>query len=102
MIDIKITDAEADKLNDEYDKEQLKPKYLECIYETYISFDLEELGIDWNTVDDYYVKHGTLTVTFKDGTTDWYDGGEGETDYKWSVRENIFNLDWDKVEGLNG
>ena len=102
MIDIKITDAEADKLNDEYDKEQLKPKYLECIYETYISFDLEELGIDWDTVDDYYVKYGTLTVTFKDGTTDWYDGGEGETDYKWSVRENIFNLDWDKVEGLNG
>jgi len=78
-----------------------KPKYIECIYEAPITFDLEELGIDWDTVDDYYVKHGTLTVTFKDGTTGWYDGDEGETDYKWAVRESILTEDYDLVEGLN-
>lgn len=78
-----------------------KPKYIECIYEAPITFDLEELGIDWDKVDDYYVKYGSLTVKFKDGTTQDYDGDEGETGYKWAVRENIFDEGWILVEGLN-
>ena len=79
-----------------------KPKYIECIYETAIEFDLEELGIDYDTIDDYYIKYGKLTVTFKDGTTSWYDGDEGETDYKWARYENVLDESWNKVEGLNG
>jgi hypothetical protein len=81
--------------------EGTKPRYLECIYETSTDFDLEELGIDWDKVDDYYVKYGSLTVKFKDGTTQDYDGDEGEIDYKWAVRENIFDEGWTLVEGLN-
>ena len=79
-----------------------KPRYLECIYEAPITFDLEELGIDWDNVKDYYIKYGTLYVDFKDGTSESYDSADvGETDYKWAVRESILTEDWDLVEGLN-
>jgi len=78
-----------------------KPKYLECIYEAPITFDLEELGIDWDNIKNYHVKYGTLYVEFKDGNSGQYDGDIGETDYKWAVKEGIFTEDWDLVEGLN-
>ena len=29
-----------------------KPRYIECIYEAPITFDLEELGIAWENVED--------------------------------------------------
>jgi hypothetical protein len=75
-----------------------KPRYLECIYEANITFDLEELGIDWENVKDYHVKYGTLYVGFKDGSSEQYEGEQGETDWKWSVRESIFTEDWILVE----
>ena len=50
-----------------------KPKYIECIYEAFITFDLEELGIDWDNVKDYYIKYGTLYVEFKDGSSEEYE-----------------------------
>ena len=79
-----------------------KPRYIECIYEAPITFDLEELGIDWDNVKDYYIKYGTLYVDFKDGTSQsYYNGYVGDADYKWAVRESIFTEDWDLVEGLN-
>ena len=80
-----------------------KPKYIECIYEAPITFDLEELGIDWDNVKDYYIKYGTLYVEFKDGSSLQHDGitNIGETDYKWAVRENILTEGWTLVEGLN-
>ena len=78
-----------------------KPRYIECIYEGNITFDLEELDIDWDNVKDYYTKYGTLYVDFKDGSSEEYEGEQGETDWKWSVRENIFTEDWVLVEGLN-
>ena len=79
-----------------------KPRYIECIYEAPITFDLEELGIDWDNVKDYYIKYGTLYVDFKDGTSkSYYNADVGETDYKWAVRESILTEDWDLVEGLN-
>ena len=40
--------------------EGTKPKYIECVYETAIEFDLEELDIDYDTIDDYHVRYGTL------------------------------------------
>ena len=81
--------------------EGTKPKIIKARYSAYLSWDLEELGIDWDNVKDYYIKYGTLYVEFKDGTTSWYDGDEGETDYKWARYENVLDEDWNKVEGLN-
>jgi hypothetical protein len=79
-----------------------KPRYIECIYEGNITFDLEELDIDWDDVKDYWVKHGILHVDFKNGDTKTYwDMTIGEPDYKWAVRESILTEDWDLVEGLN-
>ena len=79
-----------------------KPRYIECIYEAPITFDLEELGIDWDNVKDYWVKHGILHVDFKNGDTETYwDMIRGEPDYKWAVRESILTEGWDLVEGLN-
>ena len=78
-----------------------KPKFIECVYESYIIFDLEELGIDWDNVKDYLVKWGTLYVGFKDGTSEKYEGSQGETDWKWSAQENILTEDYILVEGLD-
>tara|TARA_B100001094_G_scaffold288162_1_gene304198 strand:- start:9 stop:272 length:264 start_codon:yes stop_codon:yes gene_type:complete len=81
--------------------EETKPKYIECVYETAIQFDLEELDIDYDTIDDYHIKYGTLYVGFKDGTSESYEGNQIETDYKWAVEENVLDEDWNQVEGLN-
>ena len=79
-----------------------KPRYIECIYEAPITFDLEELGIDWDNVKDYWVKYGILYVDFKNGDSKTYfDNIIGEPDYKWAIQESIFTEDWDLVEGLN-
>jgi hypothetical protein len=78
-----------------------KPRYIECIYEANITFDLGELDIDWDNVKDYHIKYGTLYVGFKDGSSEQYEGEQGETDWKWAVKEGIFTEDWDLVEGLN-
>jgi len=80
-----------------------KPRFIECVYETSITFDLEELGIEWDKVKDYHVKWGTLYVEFKDGSSVQHDGitDIGEIDYKWAEKENILTDSWDKVEGLN-
>lgn len=79
-----------------------KPRYIECIYQAPITFDLEELGVDFDKIDDYYIKYGTLYITYKDGRSEEYDGDIGDIDYKWSTQENILTEDWDLVEGLNG
>ena len=78
-----------------------KPRYIECVYEATIEFDLEELEIDWERVEDYWIKYGELTIKFKDGETKSYQGNDGEVDYKWAVKENIMTEDWEFVEGLN-
>ena len=78
-----------------------KARYIECIYESAITFDLEELKVDFEQVDDYYIKYGTIYITFKDGTTTHHEGYQGETDWKWSVKEQIFTKDWYLVEGLD-
>ena len=78
-----------------------KPRYIECIYEAPITFDLEELGVDFDKIDDYYIKYGTLYITYKDGSTAQHDGDIDDPDYKWAVKENILTEDWDFVEGLN-
>ena len=78
-----------------------KPKYIECIYETAIEFDLEELDIDYDNIENYHIKYGALYVEFKDGTSESYEGNQIETDYKWATSEGVFDESWTLVEGLN-
>ena len=78
-----------------------KPKYIECVYETAIEFDLDELSIDYDTIKDYHIKYGTLYVEFKDGTSESYEGNQIETDYKWAEEESVLDESWTLVEGLN-
>ena len=78
-----------------------KPRYIECVYEATIEFDLEELEIDWERVEDYWIKYGELTIEFKDGETKSYQGNPNEVNYKWAHKQNIMTEDWEFVEGLN-
>ena len=78
-----------------------KPKFIECVYEATIEFDLEELGIEWEDIKDYSVKYGEITIELKNGDVKVFQGNESDVDYKWAVRENILTDSWDKVEGLN-
>jgi coenzyme F420-reducing hydrogenase beta subunit len=74
-----------------------KPRYIEALHTAPITFDLEELGIDFDSVKDYDIKYGDLTVTFKDGTIKTYTNG----DVGYAYQETIYDSDWYEVEGLN-
>ena len=39
--------------------EGTKPKYIEARYSAYLIWDLEELGIDWDEVEDWTCKEQT-------------------------------------------
>ena len=81
-----------------------KPKYIESRYSAYLNWDLEELGIDWDEVEDWDILRLTLTIKFKDGTTKEYENWDAldNVDYKHGLEEVlILNENWDKVEGLN-
>lgn len=99
----KLTIQEVEKLNQEYDNEQLKPKFIESRYSAYLTWDLEELGIDWDEVEDWDIGRLTLTIKFKNGTTKHYENWDvGEVDYKHGLEEVlVLNKDWEKVEGEN-
>ena len=81
-----------------------KPRYIESRYSAYLNWDLEELGIDWDKVEDWDILRLTLTIKFKDGTTKEYENWDAldNVDYKHGLEEVlILNENWDKVEGLN-
>ena len=81
-----------------------KPRYIESRYSAYLNWDLEELGIDWDEVEDWDILRLTLTIKFKDGTTKEYENWDAldNVDYKHGLEEVlILNENWDKVEGLN-
>jgi hypothetical protein len=40
-------------------------KYITATYTVYSDFDVD--GMDWEPVEDYYIKHGTLYIVFKSG-----------------------------------
>ena len=84
--------------------EGTKPKYIESRYSAYLTWDLEELGIDWDEVEDWDILRLTLTIKFKDGTTKDYENWDAldNVDYKHCLEEVlILNEDWVEVEGLN-
>ena len=80
-----------------------KPKYIEARYSAFLSWDLEELGIDWDKVEDYSIYRGNLEIEYKDGTkqleANWGDLG---IDYKHGFEEALVLDDgFDLVEGFN-
>jgi len=84
--------------------EGTKPKYIESRYSAYLTWDLEELGIDWDEIEDWDINRLTLTVKFKDGTSKDYENWDSfdSVDYKHGLEEVlIFDENWSEVEGLN-
>ena len=98
MSDIKITDEEVDRLNEEYDKEKIKPKYLEAWYTNTIEWDIVEEEIDWGNVEDYWIKWGILHVIYKDGSSSEHQGATGDPDYKWADEVKVLNSDWEVLD----
>ena len=83
--------------------EGTKPKIIEARYSAYLSWDLDDEGIDWDDIKDYEVFKADLHITLKDGTEkvieNWNDI---EIDYKHNLEEVlILDEDWHEVEGLN-
>ena len=39
---------------------ETKPKFIEARYSAYLSWDLEELGIDWDEVEDWDLQRADL------------------------------------------
>ncbi len=70
---------------------------IEAYYSECISFDLEELGIDIGSVDDWYIKYQILHVTFKNGTQAEYSSTH-TYDMDCKRPESLLFLDKDRVE----
>ena len=77
-----------------------KPIQLIAEYKTSLEWDLEDLNIDANEIDDYYIKYGTLHITYKDGRIKEYESNfdMGDTDYKWAEKETFYNDQFDEVD----
>jgi len=76
-----------------------KPRYIEAHYTQVLQYDLEDLGIDWKDVADYYVNWTTLYIELKNGEvieTDIYQ--ECETDWKWANKVQAYDENFKKVE----
>ena len=76
-----------------------KPKYIQATYHKTIEFDLEELGIDWNKVDYYSIKHSELDIYYTDGTTQTFSSTtDYETDWKWADSEAVLDEYYSEVD----
>jgi len=78
-----------------------EPKYIEAKYNAFLTWDLEELGIDWDKVDDYSIWKGNLMIKYKDGTKQVEDNwGDISIDYKYNFVEALVLDDgFAEVEG---
>ena len=76
-----------------------KPKYIQATYHKTIEFDLEELGIDWNKVDYYSIKHSELDIYYTDGTTQTFSSTtDYEIDWKWANSEAVLDEYFSEVD----
>ena len=80
-----------------------EPKYIEAKYNAFLTWDLEELGIDWDKVDDYSIWKGNLMIKYKDGTKQVEENwGDISIDYKYNFVEALVLDDgFAEVEGMN-
>jgi len=77
-----------------------KVKYIEAKYEAFLGWNLDELGIDYNDIEDFQIQNTSLVVEFKDGTTKEYDNSEGAVvDHRHGfVKVDTRDKDWNVIE----
>lgn len=75
-----------------------KPKYIEASFTQTISFDVEDINFD--NVEDYWVKWGTLNIQMKDGSIiEIDDAHECDIDWKHPNEDpKIYDEDYYEVE----
>jgi len=76
-----------------------KPRFIEAQYTQVLQYDLKDLGIDWDDVEDYDVKWTTLSIELKNGKvieTDIYH--ECDTDWKWANKVQAYDEDFNEVK----
>jgi len=76
-----------------------KPRFIEAQYTQVLQYDLKDLGIDWDDVEDYDVKWTTLSIELKNGKvieTDIYQ--ECDTDWKWANKVQAYDEDFNEVK----
>ena len=75
-----------------------KPTYIQANYTQTIEFDLEELGIDWDKVEEYFIKYSELTVQYIDGTERTFSSThEYDIDWKWADSETVLDENLEEV-----
>jgi len=77
-----------------------KARTLVAVYDTELSWDLDDLDIAWENVQEYYIKYGTLYVTYHSGVFEEHEADfGGEIDYKWAIREVLYDKNYREVLG---
>ena len=67
----------------------------DVIKEYFEENDLPVREITVDDIDDIYIKHGELTIELKTGEEIYcYQGTIDETDYKWPVGFNVYDVNW--------
>ena len=76
-----------------------KARYIEAHYTQVLQYDLEDLDIDWDDVEDYSVKWTTLYIELKNGEVIEIDNyQECDTDWKWANKVQSYDEDFNEVE----
>ena len=76
-----------------------KPKYIQANYTRTLEFNLEELGIDWDKVEDYSIKYSKLNIFYKDETAQTFSSTtDYEIDWKRADSEVVLDEYWSEVD----
>ena len=69
-------------------------KHIIATYEVHSEFYVDK--VNWENVEDYYIKCDEMHIEYKDGTTETIYPHGDTFDLKWPKKETLFNSD-DKV-----
>ena len=64
-------------------------KYISATYEVHSDFDVED--VNWENVEDYYIKCDEMHIEYKDGTTETIYPHTDTFDLKWPEKEVLYN-----------
>ena len=81
------------------DKTKGKPYAFIASYTATLTYDISELNIDWDKVENVWCKHTTLYIALEDGTqfeVENYDD-EAEIDYKWPIQLQLVDEDYNQL-----
>lgn len=77
------------------DKTDGKISMVEATYETWLTFNISELDLDWDKVEMMWCKYGTLRIKMEDETIiELEPSSEGESDYKWPIQLKLLDDDY--------